>query len=302
VLSINLQADQMMRVGNSGKTKYGGILTITVVVTAALGNGNGALAAGGGTSTSAASNASEVFTRVPLPPLKLVSGDVIAPLPAGSPVPSGDPHDLEGIWASVGVAVVDNRQPISYLPEVKAGMERQRQLEAAGTPVVSQGTLCRPPGSVAVAGNQFPTQIIQRPDKIVFIAEENRGIWQIYMNAKHPKNLRPSYTGHSVGHWEGNTLVVDSVGFNGKPSNAWGFMGVPISRDFHVVARITRANTGDKLNGDVLVVEQTYEDPKVYQKPWSQSNRARWRPDLQVLEFNCEESTPALISSGLTVQ
>src|SRR5450631_820119 len=172
-----------MRVGHCGKMKYAGILSVTMVAAvAALGHGNGALAAEGGNSTSSASNASEVFTRVPLPPLKLAGGDVIAPLPAGSPVPSGDPHDLEGTWAAVGGSVVTDRQPIPYLPEVTARMERERKLEAAGTPVVSQGILCRPPGSVAVARNQFPTQIIQRPDKIVFIAEENRGIWQIYMN------------------------------------------------------------------------------------------------------------------------
>jgi hypothetical protein len=290
-----------MRVGQRWKIKFSRVLHVTAVMAVAA-LGHCALAAGGGNAAATASNADEVFTRVPLPPLKLVGGDVIAPLPAGSRVPSGDPHDLEGIWAGIGASVRTDGQPIPYLPEVKARMDRERMLEAAGKPVIGKGNLCRPPGSVAVTGNQFPTQIIQRPDKILFIVEENRGIWQVYMNAKHPKNLRPSYTGHSIGHWEGNTLVIDSVGFNGRPNNAWGFTGVPVSTEFHAVTRITRANTGDKLNGDVLVVEQTFEDPKVYQMPWSQANRARWRPDLEVLEFNCEESTPALVNSGLTVE
>jgi len=282
------------------------IVTIgTAVLAAALiavEEPGGASSAFAATATASGSNTSEVFTRVPVPPLQLRAGDVIAPLPAGSPLPSGDPRDLEGIWAGLGATLTTDGKPIPYLPAVQAEMNRRRSMDVAGTPIVDKGALCRPPGSVAVTGNQFPTLIIQRPDKIVILAEENRGIWPIYMNAPHPKNFRPSYTGHSVGHWEGNTLVIDSIGFNGKPTSAGGAMGVRNSSSLHMVTRITRANTGDKLNGDVLVIERTYEDPEVYQRPWSERNRARWRPDMSVLEFNCEESDPALVSSGLTVQ
>jgi hypothetical protein len=190
----------------------GAALATALAVFVGLGGANRVLAAA---ATASGSNASEVFTRVPVPPLQLRPGDVIAPLPAGSPLPSGDPRDLEGVWAGVGATLITDGQPIPYLPAVQAEMNRRRSLDVAGTPIVDKGALCRPPGSVAVTGNQFPTLIIQRPDKIVILAEENRGIWPIYMNAQHPKDLRPSFAGHSVGHWEGNTLVVDSIGFNG---------------------------------------------------------------------------------------
>jgi hypothetical protein len=239
---------------------------------------------------------------VQLPPLKLVPGDVVTPLPDDAPLPSSDPKNLEGIWVGLGAAVTADGQPPPYLPEVQANAQRRRELEKRGTPAVEKGALCRPPGEIAVEGNQFPTQILQRPDKIIFIAEENRGVWSVYMNAEHPKELQPTYTGHNVGHWEGNTLVIDSIGFNGKPNSGKGSLRPTHSSELHVVTRITRANTGDKRNGDRLVVSRTYEDPKVFQHPWTSTNMARWRPDLQMLEFNCEESSTSLAADGLKVE
>jgi hypothetical protein len=186
---------------------------------------------------------------------------------------------------------------------MKAELARRMEKEKGGTPVVDRGTLCRPPGNVTVSGNQFPTQIVQRSDKILILAEENRGIWPIYMDAEHPKDLKPSYTGHNVGRWEGNTLVIDSVGFNGKPNSAWGAMGPAHSTELHVITRITRARAGDdKVNGARLVIERTIEDPKLYERPWTSTNVARWRPDAEMLEFNCEESPPELTSDGLIVE
>jgi hypothetical protein len=73
------------------------------------------------------------------------------------------------------------------------------------------------------------------------------------------------------------------------------------SSALHVVTRIARANTGDPRNGDRLVISRTIEDPRIYSQPWTQIGVARWRPDLDMLEFNCEESPPDVAAEGLTV-
>lgn len=234
---------------------------------------------------------------------KLRPGDVIAPLPPGSPAPPADPRNFEGTWAGIGSPVTTDGLPVPYLPKVQAQLERRKEKEMRGEPVVDKGSLCRPPGAVTVTGNQFPTLILQRPDKMLFIAEENRGVWPIYMNAHHPQNLEPSYTGHNVGRWEGNTLVIDSVGFNGKPNSAWGAMGPPMSAKLHIITRITRARTGDDaVNSARLVIARTFDDPQVFRHPYTVVSVARWRPDLEMLEFNCEESPQDLTSDGLVVQ
>lgn len=245
--------------------------------------------------------AADPFTQVAIPESKLRPGDVIAPLPAGSPLPSNDPRDLEGIWVGVGSPVIAGGMP-PYLPAVKVKIQERMEKEKKGAPVADRHMLCRPPGVVTVTGNQFPTQILQRADKMLILAEENRGVWPIYMDAEHPKDLKPSYVGHNIGRWEGNTLVIDSVGFNGKPNSAWNAMGAAHSTQLHVVTRITRASTADKLNGARLVIEQTIEDPQIYERAWTSVFVARWRPDAEMLEFNCEESPQDLISDGLVVE
>jgi hypothetical protein len=189
--------------------------------------------------------------------------------------------------------------PPPYRPEVLAEIQRLRELDKKGTPVVAKNTLCRPGTYVDINLNQFPTQILQRPNKIVFIAEEGRSIWPIYMNQAHPQHLKPSRMGHNVGHWEGNTLVIDSVGFIETPVDIFG---AGSSSALHMVTRIQRANTGDKLNGDRLVITRDIDDPGIYSHPWTQVGVARWRPDVDTLEFNCEEVPSETAAEGLTVQ
>jgi hypothetical protein len=238
------------------------------------------------------------LTRVPIPKLQLRGGDSLDPLPAGAPTPSSDPRNFEGIWVALGAKQSADGSPPPYLPAVKAELQRLMDLDRRGQPTVAKGTLCRPGTVVDVAINQFPTQILQRPDEILFIAEEGRSIWRIFLDRPHPKTVKLSLSGDHVGHWEGNTLVVDSIGFRATPIQMFGGGN---SSALHVVTRIARANTGDPRNGDRLVISRTIDDPRIYSQPWTQIGVARWRPDLDMLEFNCEESPPDVAAEGLTV-
>jgi hypothetical protein len=229
------------------------------------------------------------LTKVPIPKLELRAGDSLGPLAADAPMPSGDPRNFEGTWVGLGAKRSVDGSPPPYLPAVKAQLQRPMDLDRRGEPTVAKGTLCRSGTMVDVGINQFPTQILQRPDEILFIAEEGRSLWRIFMDRPHPKSVKPSLSGDHVGYWEGNTLVIDSIGFRATPIQMFGSGN---SGALHVVTRVTRANTGDPRNGDRLVISRTIEDPRIYSQPWTQVGVARWRPDLDMLEFNCEVSPP----------
>lgn len=244
------------------------------------------------------------MTQVPIPQVKYGPGDNLDPLAADLAYPSDDPRNLEGIWIGLGMPLPKDGKPAQLTEKVKAERARFMELERQGTPVTRRHVLCRPPAVVNFVQNQFPVQILQREDKILIITEEHRGIWMVHMNQKHPEHVEPTYGGHNVGWWEGNTLVIDSVGFkygSGGDVPGTGGEGSDGSQ-MHVITRITRANNGDKRNGDRLIVERTTKNPVIYTEPYTTLNVARWRPDVEMLEFNCEESTPALTADGLVVE
>ena len=112
----------------------------------------------------------------------------------------------------------------------------------------------------------------------------------IYMDGRaHPKgpDVRPTFLGHSIGHWEGDTLVIDSVGFNEK---MWAVGAFPNTSQLHLVERISRPN----LN--TLSYEVTVDDPGAYTKPWSgkwtitETTGSKWIPNGELFEYICEDA------------
>jgi hypothetical protein len=105
----------------------------------------------------------------------------------------------------------------------------------------------------------------------------------IYMDRKeHPKDLLPSYYGDSVGHWEGDTLVIDTVGFNEK---FWMSRdGLPHTDRLHLTERFSR------LDARTLKYEVTIEDPGAYTAPWSSGFNLRWTEGLEVFEYVCQDN------------
>jgi hypothetical protein len=143
--------------------------------------------------------------------------------------------------------------------------------------------LCLPPGVPRTALIAlFPLEIIQTPRKIV-IVHEYMGVFRLIpLNAKHPEDLEPTYMGDSVGHWEGDTLVVDVTGFNDK---TWlGPTGSFHSEALHVTERYTRVDK-DRINYDVIM-----EDPKVFTKPWTIHSSLMLREETRIREYTCVEN------------
>ncbi len=143
---------------------------------------------------------------------------------------------------------------------------------------------CLPVGVPRYMFDPYPFQIFQTANKVVFLFEGDNYLWRIVPldeNLTHSKDLKPSWLGDAVGRYEGETLVVDVVGFNGK---AWmDQAGHPQTEMQHLVERYTRT---DSLT---LKYEVTIDDPGAYSKPWTTSNTVSWRPGMELMESICQE-------------
>jgi len=135
--------------------------------------------------------------------------------------------------------------------------------------------------SVNVGG--YPIQFVQYGDYIAELFEQNTWFHVIAMNRDHPKNLQPTWFGDSVGKWDGDTLVIDTIGFNGK--TRLDTLGHPHSDQMHLIERLTYT---DK---DHIQYEVTVDDPKTFTKPWKNTrNFWRLKPGEELIEYSCEEN------------
>ena len=141
---------------------------------------------------------------------------------------------------------------------------------------------CAPAGFPRSYLHPFPFQIVQLPAEVLVLFEWDSGRHQIFTDGrKHDTTLGPLYMGDSIGHWEGDTLVADTVNFNDK---TWlDRMGHPHSDQLHVVERIRRVDHGH------LVDDITFEDPKAYTKPWSAHMTFKLEPKWTLGEQFCED-------------
>ncbi len=143
---------------------------------------------------------------------------------------------------------------------------------------------CFPTGVPRIYVHPFPMEILQVPGRVVELFEFNHFVRQIYTNGphEHSKDLDPTWMGDSVGWWEGDTLVIDSVGFNEK---TWlDRAGLPHSDQLHVIEHITRPKF------DTLVVHITIDDPKTYTKTWDGERIYILEPDWKLTEMICEDN------------
>jgi hypothetical protein len=151
---------------------------------------------------------------------------------------------------------------------------------------------CLPPGGPRMMVTPYPMEIIQLPEqkRIIMTFEGATHIWrEIYMDGReHPRDdaLNPTYLGHSIGHWEGDTLVVDVVGFN---ENSWlDPLGHPHTGMLHLIEKFTRTNK------NTLHYEATIDDPGAYTKPWTVSWDIGWRANGESTEYICQENNKYL--------
>jgi hypothetical protein len=131
-----------------------------------------------------------------------------------------------------------------------------------------------------------PFKIVQTPAVLMLLQEGNSTFRQIHTDGRtHPKDPQPTWLGYSVGKWEGDTLVVDTIGFNDQ---SWlDALGHTHTEALHVVERLTRRNFG------LIELQLMVEDPKMYTKPVTVKVNLLLHPDTELLENFCENERDA---------
>jgi hypothetical protein len=193
---------------------------------------------------------------------------VLAPANVHKPRPK-PPFDLTGTW------FVDLRGGFSDFmfgpPYPKFGKEGREALiegakaAAAGKTYRDAIGQCYPPGMPMVITRVWPQNFIQIPDAIFMISGFNNSVRQIFMDGRQhtdPDIVVPSYNGESIGHWEGNTLVVDTRYF--EPDNHYIDMGIPIDDQFHMIERINLLNGGKTMR-----IKYIMTDPTMWEGEWT---------------------------------
>lgn len=207
------------------------------------------------------------------------------PDPPTGPAPrtaAGKP-DFNGAW--IGTAFQRPRGPDGRVEDAVPlpWADNVRKERLANNNKDSPSGFCLP--SFPFPGGAFIFKIVQTDDAMVTLFENVPNYRQLFLDGRsHPKDTDPTWMGHSVGTWEGSTLVIDTVGFNDK-----GWIQVfPHTEKLHVVERYTRTDRGH-LNVEVMV-----EDPETFVKPWRLQATWTLAPGQEVFEYVCAENNKLL--------
>jgi hypothetical protein len=217
-------------------------------------------------------------------------GKAALPSAPAPKLPDGTP-DLSGVWTGFGSNAGDITRGLKAGSEVVMlpwAEEKMKTLKSQNDPQAN----CLPSG--VPRGNPYPWRIVQTPTHkaathIYMLFEGNiHSFRQVFLDGRpHPEDPDPTWYGHSIGHWEGETLVVDTVGYNDK---FWfDYLGHPHTEKLHTVERYTRTDL------DTLAIEVTIEDPGAYAKPFTTTGRARLMRDGELMEYVCQENNIDLI-------
>jgi hypothetical protein len=150
-------------------------------------------------------------------------------------------------------------------------------------------TRCKPSGAARQVATAYGTQLLDVPElRRLYILETGgaHSFRTVFMDGRsHPANLASSYRGHSIGRWEGDTLVVDTIGFN---EGAWiDNLGVPTTEKLHTIERFTRTDMSQ------IRYEITIDDPGAYTATWKSGYYMRWVPNAESFEFICQDNNKA---------
>ena len=219
--------------------------------------------------------------------------------PPAPPGPDGKPNlaapaprtadgrpDLSGIWGAASAKYLNRLtadmkpEDVPYQPWAKALVESRADNSHARE---ESDANCLPPGVPKIAAAPPPWKIIQTPTQIA-ILHEAFTLWrQIFLDGRQfDTDLDPAWLGYSVGRWDGDTLVVDSRGFNGK---TWlDKAGNPTTESLHVIERYRRINVG------TLELKITIDDPKAYTRPWDVTEQFRLVTSGEPFEVICENN------------
>ena len=207
--------------------------------------------------------------------------DLTAPAPR---LPDGKP-DLSGLWLVAGSYIGDITKDLEagegqFQPWAEQLYQQRGATESKDDPT-GKCIVGGVPRSTAVP---YPFKIFNTTSNVVVILYEAvHSFRQVFLDGRPlPKEPNPQWFGYSVGHWDGDTLVVESAGFN---DNVWlDNFGHPATEQLRVTERFRRKDFGH------LSVEVTIDDPKTYKKPWTVTMPLNFQADTELLEYMCPEN------------
>ena len=227
-------------------------------------------------------------------------------LKAPAPVAADGHPDLSGLWERFGPGGItpdvealrstDGGPPAATFWNVGAGIAGGlpftplaaivRQERMADNQKNNPDALCLPMGLMQLHLHPQPRKIVQTPGLVVIMYEGNEGLRQIFTDGRAlptvDENLQPWWYGYSVGRWEGDTLVVETVGFR---DDVWlDVQGSPLTGAGKMTERFRRLDYG------ALQVDITIEDPMAYTRPFRVRVNQRLFPDAELIEFICNEN------------
>jgi hypothetical protein len=191
-----------------------------------------------------------------------------------------NPPNLTGFWNNQytpNLAQALGQEP----PYTSYGAERWKNVDTKDDPT----GMCLPVGPSRAFTAPMPFQVVQGPTMVAFLFEYQTIYRMVYMDKKHPPEIMdyPEFMGHSIGHWEADTLVIDTVGINER---SWlDTAGHEHSAQLHLIERI------QKLDDDHLKYTVTYDDPIFFTQPWSITRTfTRGKPTDRIMTYSCEEN------------
>jgi hypothetical protein len=218
-------------------------------------------------------------------PDRLAGDEFIAPESGPGPVRSRQDHPYVPNHAGQSTfRVADLSNPI-LKPWAIARMKKANDEVLAGKIPFTARERCWPGGvpDIDIYERDRPIFFVQTPKEVLIITEHDEQVRHIYLNVPHSRRVRPSWYGESVGHYEGDTLVVDTIGQNDK-----SFVDnyrTPHTTQIHVVERFKLLDGGKTLQATITV-----EDPGAFNMPWSAIQRWRRRENRPIAELICAEN------------
>lgn len=198
-------------------------------------------------------------------------------------LPDGKP-DLNGVWERPYVPDMSrngaNQQGAGPLPFTAWGEGNFKSYDVSKFDYTGH---CLPQGLTRSMNSPFPIEIFQTANRVAVLYEA----WNVFHvipadGRGFAKELEPTWMGTSIGKWDGDTFVAETIGFNGK--TRLDTVGHPLTESLRVTERFTRADAKH------IHYEVTIDDPKAYSKPWKNVRTFTLRPDWEIMEYSCEEN------------